>query len=158
MAVLEFFVPSNRTNHKGAPTHMDGTNEIVGSGLTNRNFAGRRKRENTKWVAKFAMREKVRQSWVCPKCRVDVTLTWHEVNAIRDPDNIAGGVKYVMDALGTPSRWSADRERYTRNEWGAGVINDDSQRWVRDIIHHHDIDKDNPGVTVRIETVEEEER
>lgn len=158
MAAIEFFVPSNRRRANGMPNHMDGTNEIVGSGLTNRNYAGRRKRENTEHVAKFAAAAMREQGWERPEGRVDVTLTWHEVNAIRDPDNIEGGAKYVMDALGTPSRWSEERRRFMRNTFGAGVIQDDSQRYVRSIHSFHDVDRENPGVTVRVETVDEEEK
>lgn len=158
MAVLEFFVPSNRKRANGMPNHMDGTNEIVDSGRTNRNYAGRRKRENTMHVARFATAAIEEQGWKTPTDRkVRVTLVWHEVNGVRDPDNIEGGIKYVLDALGTPSRWSSERKRYMRNTFGSGAIIDDSQKWVADIHSSYDIDKENPGVTVRVETVDDDE-
>lgn len=156
MAAIEFFVPSNRRRANGMPQHMDGTNELVNSGRTNRNFAARRKRENTQWVATFAREAVLKNGWVTPKSKVDVTLTWCEVNTARDPDNIDGGVKYVMDALGTPSGWSASKHEYTRNPYGAGVIKDDSQKCVNSIRHVHFVDPKNPGVVVRVEVVDDD--
>lgn len=154
MPYIEFWVPSNRHRANGMPQHMDGTNEIVGAGLTNRNFAARRKRENTKWVAKFAAAAMADSDWVVPDGPVRVSLEWHEVNQMRDVDNIAGGVKYVLDALGTPARWSEKVHHYTRNQYGAGLIRDDSQKWVRETSSTHVVDKDNPGVKVRVETID----
>lgn len=151
---LEFFVPSNRHNANGTPKHMDGSNEIIGSGLTNRNFASRRKRENTEWVARHARAAADMFGWQVPKCRVKVTTIWYETSEARDLDNIYGGIKYVLDGLGRPSRWSESKGKYLRNPYGAGVIEDDSQEYVSNTVFDHKVDKDHPGVRVIIETEE----
>lgn len=64
---------------------------------------------------------------------VYIQITWYEPNTRRDPDNIAFAKKFVADGLVK-----------------AGVIPDDSQKWVigyEDII---DVDKDNPRVEIEI--------
>nr|WP_314639727.1 hypothetical protein [uncultured Olsenella sp.] len=154
---LRFWVPSNRTAANGRPTHMDGINEIVGSGLTNRNLAGRRKRENTQHVAQFAARAMEAQGWRKPSCPVSVETVWHETNDRRDLDNIYGGIKYVLDGICTPSNWSSRKHDYARNPFGCGAIQDDSQKYVGELVYSMVIDPENPGVEVIVTTLEEQE-
>lgn len=150
MRQLEFFVPSNRRRANGMPAHMDGTNEIVGAGLTNRSFAGRRKSENTRWVAQFAAQAMAECGWEAPDVPVVVEMEFHETSAARDLDNIYGGAKYVLDALGTPSGWDEKSRSYTKNKFGCGAIVDDSQKHVENLAFGVVIDKKHPGVMVRV--------
>ncbi len=69
--------------------------------------------------------------------RVDITITWHEPNRRRDPDNVVGGTKFVMDGL-----------------VAGGVIKDDSQRYVNSITHQFEVDKENPRIEIEIEEVQ----
>jgi len=73
--------------------------------------------------------------------RVELTITWHEPNMKRDPDNIMAGQKFILDALVM-----------------AGVIPDDSQRYIKGIAHRFDVDPENPRIEVEIVEVETCER
>jgi Holliday junction resolvase RusA-like endonuclease len=69
--------------------------------------------------------------------RVDITITWYEPNAKRDPDNITGGQKFILDGLVT-----------------AGVIQGDTQKYINSIKHLWGVDRENPRVEVQIEEAE----
>ncbi len=69
--------------------------------------------------------------------RVALTITWHEPNGRRDPDNIMGGQKFILDGLVK-----------------AGVIQDDGQKYIESITHRFEVDRKNPRVEVEIEEVE----
>ena len=74
-----------------------------------------------------------------PYDAVNVVITWHEPDNRRDIDNIAaGGTKFIMDALVQ-----------------AGVIMDDSQRYVKSISHRFAVDRQNPRVEVEIKEAAE---
>ena len=154
---LVFFVPSNRVTSRGHPTHMDGTNEMVSAGRTNRAFAARRKREDTLWVAEFAAKAMGEQGWERPEdCKVVVSMTFVETSDARDLDNIYGGAKYVLDALCTPARWSEESGEFTRNKYGCGAIVDDSQQYVENLVFDVIQDREAPGVIVRVTKVGDE--
>lgn len=65
--------------------------------------------------------------------RVDVHITWHEPNARRDPDNITAGQKFILDGLVV-----------------AGVIRNDSQKYIKRINHEFEVDSANPRVEVEL--------
>lgn len=65
--------------------------------------------------------------------RVNITITWYEPNRRRDPDNITGGQKFILDGLVR-----------------GGVIPDDSQKYIAGIIHRFRVDKRKPRVEVEI--------
>jgi Holliday junction resolvase RusA-like endonuclease len=65
--------------------------------------------------------------------KVIITITWYEPNAKRDIDNIMGGQKFILDAL--------VKEK---------VIPNDTQRYVNEIRHNFEVDRDNPRVEVEI--------
>ncbi|MFT9076544.1 RusA family crossover junction endodeoxyribonuclease [Ethanoligenens sp.] len=89
-------------------------------------------REKVRWTQEIA--------WECKRMhipqlrRASVKIDWREPDARRDPDNIAAAAKYIMDGLVV-----------------AGVIRDDSQRYVTSISHVWHVDKQNPRVVVEIE-------
>lgn len=68
--------------------------------------------------------------------RVDITITWHEPNLRRDPDNITAGQKFILDGL-----------------VAGGVIKDDSQRYVNSISHQFEVDRENPRVEIEVQEV-----
>lgn len=68
---------------------------------------------------------------------VCVEIDWYEKNRRRDPDNVFGAVKIILDACVEH-----------------GVLRDDSQRSIAEIHHGIDIDRDNPRVVVRLSSWE----
>lgn len=93
-------------------------------------------------AAEYAHEAALQAGWKTPEGKVDIRLVWHEINARRDPDNIMGGIKFVLDGIVK-----------------AGLIRDDSQKHIRAI--HHDgiaIDKEDPGVMVTIAPICKEEQ
>lgn len=148
---LEFFVPSNRVDKRGRPAHMDGINDIVGAARANTYLSAKKKREDTEWVALYARNAMHRCGWETPDELVTVTTIWHETSTSRDLDNVYGGVKYVLDALCSPARWSDKKGAYTRNPFGCGAIVDDSRKYVGELVFGVKVDKENPGVLVRVE-------
>lgn len=83
-------------------------------------------------------------AWLAKKLpkneRVNLIITWYEPNQRRDPDNIMAGQKFILDALVM-----------------AGVIPNDSQRYINGITHRFDVDKRNPRVEVEILKARKEE-
>lgn len=63
-------------------------------------------------------------------------VTWVEPNMKRDVDNIRFAVKFILDALKK-----------------AGVIKDDSQRYIDGIADTYRLNRQNPRVVVEIEEV-----
>lgn len=147
MPVLEFFVPSNRVTKSGRIAPLDGLNELVSAerqGYRAGNSLKRRNGLNAQQFCEFAMR---RHGWKCPECRCLVTLTFVETSNRRDPDNIFGGAKFILDGITKPRGCK---------EFGAGAIEDDSQRWIDLAFGPILVDKNNAGCKVRIETMQEE--
>jgi Holliday junction resolvase RusA-like endonuclease len=68
------------------------------------------------------------------KTPVDITVRWFEPNARRDYDNIASGVKFILDAL-------------VKTE----TIPGDSRKWIPEPVEHHfAVDRDHPRIEVTI--------
>ena len=68
---------------------------------------------------------------------VNITIKWYEPDSRRDIDNIASGVKFILDAL-----------------VNAGTIKDDSQKYVKSISHEFYVDKQNARVEVELQEAE----
>jgi Holliday junction resolvase RusA-like endonuclease len=65
---------------------------------------------------------------------VDVEVRWFEPNARRDYDNIASGIKFILDAL-------------VKTE----TIKGDSRKWIpAPVKHEFAVDKENPRIEVTI--------
>lgn len=140
MPTLEFFVPSNRTNKDGTPAPLDGLNELVAAERAHYGpTMKRRNGMNAEASAIYAMRA---EHWECPKTKSVVTLTFVEPHGKRDPDNVYGGAKFILDGITKP----IGRKRY-----GAGVIEDDSQRWIELRFGPIEVDPRNVGCRVRID-------
>lgn len=66
---------------------------------------------------------------------VDINITWYEKNGRRDIDNITAGTKFICDGLVI-----------------AGIIKDDSQKYVKSINNEFEIDRKNPRIEVEIKS------
>ena len=154
---LCFFVPSHYGSRRGP---WWGMNEIM---QAQRTF-GKKRRDARKaaaeeHVAAIAADAMLAQGWTAPEGRCEVVLTFVEAGRNRDPDNIFGGAKYILDALCEPTFMRVDAKtghEVWKHRSGCGAIRDDSQRYVtlRCAIADH-TDKRNPGVWVRIREEQE---
>lgn len=144
---ITFFVPSNRSYDDGRPRAMDGLNEIIRQGRTNRYYGAECERQNLEWVAWYAL-QAMRKANYQPmtksdRQRCDVLMTFVEVNDSRDVANVIGGCsKYALDAL------------TARHRLGVGAIWDDSSKWLREFVPQITIDKSNPGIWITIQPLE----
>ena len=147
------WVPSNRRDKRGAAQPLDGMNEIIRQSRGHAVAAARRKEENERHVAHYVGQAMAANGWVAPEETCTVTLTFVEVGRRRDPDNIFGASKFILDALCTPQQ----RGRRTIHKNGCGAIVDDSQEYVelRCAIADH-VDRERPGVWVRLHAREDQ--
>lgn len=144
MATLEFFIPTNRTTKSGRPAPLDGLNELVASERKGFGAGNSLKRKNGLNAQQFCEVAMIEQGWKCPDCRCHVTLTFIEPSERRDPDNVYGGTKFILDGITKP---------IGRKTYGAGAIEDDSQKWIDLSFGPILVDKDHVGCLVRIETL-----
>lgn len=141
---LTVFIPSNRLDAKGKPTHVDGWNEYIKAQNKNRYVANALEQENVANVAVHTAAAMKSQGFYPLGVPALVRVTFIEVNQRRDVSNVYGGLKWVLDGLSRP-RGS--------KRLGAGAIYDDSPRWC-EVETHLEIDKAHPGVRVEIEPLE----
>jgi len=66
---------------------------------------------------------------------VVINITWYEQNFKRDLDGIMAGTKFICDGLVM-----------------AGIIKDDSQKYVKAINNEFEIDRKNPRIEVEIKS------
>lgn len=108
------------------PGRLPGLNDIVAAA-----------KEHFGSYAKMKERYTTEIAWLAKKLpqyeRITLVITWYEPDRRRDPDNIMAGQKFILDAL-----------------VHAGVIPNDSQRYVRGITHRFRVDRINPRVEVEI--------
>jgi len=84
--------------------------------------------------AEALIRKRIKEGTVAPNPPYVLKVHWLEPNMARDPDNIAAGVKLICDAL-----------------VGAGVIEDDGWRQIREINHSFSVvDVDEVGFIVQL--------
>lgn len=106
---------------------MPGLNDYIKAERQHRHMAAKMKSEETLRVKLLSAR--------LPRFTkpVRLVITWREKDARRDPDNIIFAKKFILDGL---------KE--------AGVIPQDSQKWIKGIAESWIIDSANPGVEVLI--------
>ena len=118
------------------PGRLPGLNEIIAAAKAGKGKYQPYSIMKSEWTHTIA--------WLAKKLpaynRVDIIITWYEPDRRRDPDNITGGTKFILDSLVV-----------------AGAIKDDSQRYINSIKHQWGVDRENPRVEVQIEEVEESE-
>lgn len=152
---LCFFIPSNR---EGRPWY--GMNDIVQAArTTGKGHPDRQKHDAERHVARIAEAAMDEQLWSTPQGRCRVTLTFVEMGRNRDPDNIFGGAKYILDGLCTPvfSHLTKSGREVWRHKEGCGALVDDSQRYVElRCAIAEETDRRRPGVWVRIKEEDDE--
>jgi Holliday junction resolvase RusA-like endonuclease len=115
------------------PGRLPGTNEIIDAAKKGKGKYQPYSIMKSEWTHTIA--------WLAKKLpaynRVDITITWYEPNEKRDPDNIMGGQKFILDGLVM-----------------AGVIPNDTRKHIRSIKHIPELDRENPRVEVQIEEAE----
>lgn len=143
---LEFFIPTNRVAKNGRKQGMDGLNEIVRQSRGNVHLANKRKHENERHVAKYALEAMKEAGWVADERLCFVELTFIEPDKRRDDDNVFAGAKYILDALCRPHP-SGGRVIHSN---GVGAFFDDDPFHIALHCKRGEPDKQNPGVRVRI--------
>lgn len=89
------------------------------------------KEDNTEYVRlKFLKAPKLEKP-------IEVTIRWITSNLKQDPDNLAAGQKFIFDGLVK-----------------AGVIPNDTRKWIKKITHEYGLDRNNPRVEIVISEVE----
>lgn len=65
--------------------------------------------------------------------KADFIFTWYRKDRRSDPDNIAGGIKFILDGLVK-----------------AGTLENDGWNQINSITHKFEVDKDKPRVEITI--------
>lgn len=156
---LLVWVPSNNRDKRGNPQPFDGLNEIIRQARGNSLAANARKHKNEKHVAGYVAAEMERTGWTAPAGPCEVTLTFVEVGARRDPDNVFGAAKFILDALCTPvhtGRVGRRGKEVVIHADGCSALVDDSQEYVRLTCRlAEEPSRESPGVWVSIREVAE---
>lgn len=84
--MIEFFIPCL----------LPSTNEIINANRRSK-YDGARQKKETQSVVCMAIRAS--NARPVEKYPVFIDITWYEPNRKRDPDNIAGAKKYILDAM-----------------------------------------------------------
>ena len=111
------------------PGPLPGRNEAEKAARANRYLAAEQKK---RWTRNCAC---MFGGSACRFKRVELNLTWVEKNKRRDPDNIMGGIKYVLDGI-----------------VAAGILKNDGWRQIASIKHNFEVGL-NPGVWVELISV-----
>ncbi len=115
------------------PGRLPGLNEIIAAAKSHFAKYSTEKKEYTEevaWLAKQARLPKFEKAYFI--------ITWYEPDLRRDPDNIMAGQKFIMDGLVQ-----------------AGVIPNDSQKYIAGIVHRFRVDRKNPRIEVEIRGVKD---
>ena len=118
------------TQHLIIQGRLPGRNEAERAARTSWALGAKLKKENTELVY-----------WECKKQHIMpvsgiaiITVTFYERDNRRDTDNIYGGLKYILDGM-----------------VNAGIIVDDSRKYVKLQIMPVGVDKLNPRIEIQIE-------
>lgn len=140
MPTLHILIEAPKRKGKVAP--WLGLNDYTAACRTSKYVGAELKKKYTTIAYVAAHNAKVRAGWKTPKGKVHVTCVWYEKDKRRDPDNIASGIKFVLDGLVE-----------------AKVIQNDSQKYIADMpMHLLRYNKYQPGVEVTVTTIDEEQQ
>lgn len=109
---------------------LDGLNDYTAANRRNP-YAGSSMKIKNEKIVKFAIRQSKLNR--VSKYPVHLKISWYEKNARRDVDNIMFGQKFILDALVKE-----------------GILENDSQKYVKAITHEIAVDKSNPRIEVEI--------
>lgn len=122
------------------PGQFPSLNDYISSERRNRYAAAKVKRYQTERAAWYAGEAARKFGAKLPFAKpVIVGFHWFEPDSRRDVDNIVFAKKFVLDG---PVM--------------AGVLRDDSRRWVVGVRDHVSTDREHPGVEVQIFEMEED--
>ena len=112
------------------PGQLTDLNSYIRAERGNRYAAAKLKKDDTERVAWLSKGHKIE------KYPVNITLQWFLKDGRIDPDNVSFGGKAILDGLVI-----------------AGVLKDDSLKYIKSIAHVFEIDKSDPRVEVEISPV-----
>lgn len=113
------------------PGRMPGLNDYVRAERSNRFAASKMKKQQTERAGIAAVEQRMPSF----NGRVEIIFTWVEENRRRDMDNVAFAKKFILDGLVR-----------------AGVIRDDTPRYVAELADRFDYDKQHPRIEVEVST------
>jgi Holliday junction resolvase RusA-like endonuclease len=114
------------------PGSLPSLNEIIDAGKSHWGNYSSMKKENTNLIV--LLTKKVPQI----EKPFNIRIKWISENTRKDPDNVAAGVKFILDGL-----------------YHGAVIPQDTHRYVKRITHEFGTDARKPRIEVEIEEVEE---
>jgi Holliday junction resolvase RusA-like endonuclease len=110
------------------PGELPTLNEYIDAERSNWAAAAQIKADYTRMVQRLALV----QRWPCIKqYPVHLTLYWYRRDRRTDPDNVAFGIKFILDGLRA-----------------AGVLAGDGWRQIYGIEHHFAVDRHEPRVEI----------
>ena len=118
------------------PHELPALNQTIEAGKRHWSKYSRLKREYTELVACLARR----QLRPVLSGRVYLSFVWYCRNRKRDPDNIASAKKFIIDGLVT-----------------AGILPNDSLRWIMGFSDAFEVDAANPRIEVEICEIRDEQ-
>lgn len=105
-------------------------NEYTSANRSNRYAGSKMKKDCHKQVIEAIKEHKLPKVKSYP---IALKITWFEKDRRRDIDNVTYGVKFINDSLVEVK-----------------IIQDDSQQYVKSIINHIEVDRQNPRIEVEI--------
>lgn len=109
---------------------LDGLNEYTKCNRSNKYLGSKIKKNNEKAII-LAIKQANLQK-IC-KYPIEIIINWYEPNNRRDIDNVTFAVKFILDALVK-----------------AGILIDDSRKYVNKVSHEVLTDKENPRIEVTL--------
>lgn len=111
------------------PGELPDLNTIIKASKSHYGAYSKLKKDNTNKVTWLAKK--------LPKMKcIDLEITWYCENKKKDKDNIAAGIKFILDGLVE-----------------AGTIENDGWKQINDFTHRFEIDRENPRIEVEISEV-----
>jgi len=101
-------------------------NEIIDASKSHWSVYRKMKEDYTNLVA-WSIRDKQQ------KKKVNILITWYCKDKRQDKDNVAAGVKFILDGIVQ-----------------AGVLKNDGWKEIGDILHRFKVDKKNPRIEVQL--------
>lgn len=113
---------------------LDSLNDYTKACRANRYGANSMKKKNEAKVYEGIKRAGLTRA---DKYPINLHIIWYEPNRRRDIDNITFATKFIQDALVK-----------------AGILEDDSQRYIVGVFHRVLVDRDNPRIEVELKPAE----
>lgn len=116
------------------PHELMDLNKFIYSQRANKYQGSQAKRDNTNLCTMYIKRA-IADGLTIDSLPINLTFDWYAKNRRKDPDNIAFGKKFILDAMQE-----------------SGLIENDGFKSIWGFTDNFYIDKDNPRVEVRIES------